>query len=306
VNYQTIRVDSARLSLQELTGAWRMTLPVTQSLKLLLVLSGSACLRTASQGSSDEEVTLLAGHLHLSLPGEGGEVWAAEDATQSNCRLISGVVDVSSNTLSQLIQTSLPVVAPHCAHDPRWLQLVAMVNTEVSSEADAPAKLAVHSPEGKNTGSPREARVADEIRGATEARLVEVLLIRLLAMQQAEPGTPEQLSVPDDKQLLRCLELISARLNHHWTLATIAAEAGMSRSALARRFHHELGKTPMAYVNEQRLLRAKSVLKTSQLSVSQIANNLGYSTDAVFRRSFRRATGESPSEFRNKEKRTHS
>jgi len=277
VNLEAIRVQHAQLSVQELSDQWRMALPSTTSVKLLLVLSGAAALHTGSERATP----LLAGHIHLSLPGQSGELWAIDDPAQANCRLISGVLEPSRDTLALLTSAPLPAAAPFAVHDTRWLQLVQLLGSELN---------------------PAPSSAADELG---IARITELLLIRLLAMQRSLATQKPPTIQPHERQLQRAVQLISNRLDHSWTLETMAAAAGMSRSAFARRFHDHVGATPMAWLNAQRVAQAKSVLTNSTLPVAQIAHQLGYSTDTVFRRNFRKATGESPSQYRSHTRRTH-
>jgi transcriptional regulator GlxA family with amidase domain len=81
-------------------------------------------------------------------------------------------------------------------------------------------------------------------------------------------------------------------------LASLAADAGLSRSALIERFKHYLGVPPMAYIAQWRLSLGADALRTTNRGVAEIAGNVGYESEAAFNRAFKRAFGVPPARFR--------
>ncbi|NKB58002.1 MAG: helix-turn-helix domain-containing protein [Alphaproteobacteria bacterium] len=82
------------------------------------------------------------------------------------------------------------------------------------------------------------------------------------------------------------------------TLADIAKAVGMSRSGLAVRFKELVGDTPMNYLTNWRMLRAKEFLKSGDLPLMAVAEQVGYTSEAAFSRAFKREHNQSPSAFR--------
>jgi len=82
------------------------------------------------------------------------------------------------------------------------------------------------------------------------------------------------------------------------TAAQLAAVCGMSSSSFRQRFKQTTGKSLHAYVEEVRLNRAKAFLTDSELSMKEIAYELGFTHQGTFSSSFRRVVGLSPSEYR--------
>jgi len=82
------------------------------------------------------------------------------------------------------------------------------------------------------------------------------------------------------------------------TAAQLAAVCGMNPSTFRQRFKQTTGKSLHAYVEEVRLNRAKAFLTDSELSMKEIAYELGFTHQATFSSSFRRVVGLSPSEYR--------
>jgi len=83
-----------------------------------------------------------------------------------------------------------------------------------------------------------------------------------------------------------------------WTIAMLAREVGISRSVLAERFRHFLGEPPMAYLTRWRLQLGGRLLKSSNRSVAEIAEEVGYESEAAFNRAFKREFEVPPARFR--------
>lgn len=82
------------------------------------------------------------------------------------------------------------------------------------------------------------------------------------------------------------------------SLTELAQHTGVSPATLGRLFAQHCGKTPMAYVTEMRMELAKNFLRTSVLSIKEIAARTGYENPLYFSSAFRRYTGLSPKAFR--------
>lgn len=78
----------------------------------------------------------------------------------------------------------------------------------------------------------------------------------------------------------------------------IAYRVGVSSDYLTRCFRHELGVTPMAYLNRYRVHKAKLLLTTTKKTITEIALATGFSDNNYFSQVFRRETGQSPSAYR--------
>ncbi len=79
-----------------------------------------------------------------------------------------------------------------------------------------------------------------------------------------------------------------------WTIADLADEVGMSRSALVERFTRYLSEPPMTYLARWRLQLAARSLETTSRGIAEIAAELGYESEAAFNRAFKREFGEPP------------
>jgi AraC-like DNA-binding protein len=86
---------------------------------------------------------------------------------------------------------------------------------------------------------------------------------------------------------------------HPWTIASLAKEAGVSRSVLAERFRHYLNEPPMAYLTRWRLQLGAEKMASTSYSVAQIAAEVGYESEAAFNRAFKREFETPPARFRS-------
>jgi AraC-like DNA-binding protein len=101
-----------------------------------------------------------------------------------------------------------------------------------------------------------------------------------------------------DPQIGRALACLHARPAFGWTIAALAREAGLSRSALAERFTHLVGQPPMLYLANWRMQVATGSLVRGD-KVGSVAFEVGYDSEAAFSRAFKRLVGRSPSTWRS-------
>ena len=82
------------------------------------------------------------------------------------------------------------------------------------------------------------------------------------------------------ERLLRLAAALQADLARAWTLADMAAEAGMSARALSESFGREFGASPFVWLRQQRLLQGRHLLLDEGLPVALAAERLGFSSAA--------------------------
>ena len=80
----------------------------------------------------------------------------------------------------------------------------------------------------------------------------------------------------------------------------IAGYVGVSRSHLFRSFEAVLGLSPKEYLTDFRMKQACYLLEHSSLSITAIANSLGFDNNLYFSKTFHRQKGMSPKEYREK------
>ena len=98
-------------------------------------------------------------------------------------------------------------------------------------------------------------------------------------------------------RISRALQAIHHAPEKNWTVAQLAAEAGMSRTPFAREFLECLEQTPIHYLTEWRMHLALRRLAQG-VPVSIVSDELGYASPISFARTFRRVVGTTPGTFR--------
>jgi AraC-like DNA-binding protein len=139
---------------------------------------------------------------------------------------------------------------------------------------------------------------------AVLAKLSEALFVETLRVYVAQLP-PEQtgwLGGAREPDVGKTLALMHRNPAHPWTIASLAKEAGVSRSVLAERFRHYLKESPIAYLTRWRLQLGAQMLATTSHSVAQIALDVGYESEAAFNRAFKREFATPPARFRRQSK----
>lgn len=129
-------------------------------------------------------------------------------------------------------------------------------------------------------------------------KLVDVLLIEALRIHCLSGQGDGWLGALADRRLSPLLQAVHSDLAAPWTLESMAARAGMSRSAFARHFRARVGDTPLNHLTGWRIQRARTLLRESRLPLAEVAARVGYDSDAAFQRAFKRLTGLPPGEYR--------
>ncbi|RPJ44517.1 MAG: AraC family transcriptional regulator, partial [Candidatus Latescibacterota bacterium] len=101
----------------------------------------------------------------------------------------------------------------------------------------------------------------------------------------------------------RALALLHESPSEPWTLESLSKKAGLSRSSLHERFVHFIGQPPMQYLTRWRMQVASGLLRDTSAKLSEIAESVGYESEAAFSRAFRREVGLAPGAWRRGERR---
>jgi AraC-like DNA-binding protein len=96
----------------------------------------------------------------------------------------------------------------------------------------------------------------------------------------------------------RALALMHRSVNRRWTVEDLSREVGLSRSALGDRFTRLIGAPPMNYLANWRMQVAAQKLRETSASIAQVAEAVGYDSEAAFSRAFKKAFGSAPASWR--------
>jgi len=130
---------------------------------------------------------------------------------------------------------------------------------------------------------------------ASVIRLSEVLFVETVRACAGQDGPLARvLGAMLDPRIGKALTLIHRHPERRWTVATLGREVAMSRSRFAAEFQSRLGCTPMAYLADWRLQKARTLLMRSRANVQQVAACVGYRSGAAFSRAFTQRFGKPP------------
>lgn len=104
----------------------------------------------------------------------------------------------------------------------------------------------------------------------------------------------------DDEPIRKAQELIEANFQDKMTVDELAAQICIGRRNLERRFKKATANTVVEYIQRVKIEAAKKNLESGRKNISEVMYDVGYSDTKAFRTVFKRITGLSPIEYRNK------
>jgi AraC-like DNA-binding protein len=132
------------------------------------------------------------------------------------------------------------------------------------------------------------------------AKLSELLFVE--AVRRYAETLPESqtgwLAGLRDPYVARTLALLHRDVTRDWSVDDLSREVGLSRSALADRFLGLIGTPLMHYLTNWRMQVASQRLRNTSASLAQIADSVGYGSEAAFSRAFKKAFGTAPASWR--------
>ncbi len=127
-------------------------------------------------------------------------------------------------------------------------------------------------------------------------RLADVLVVQAIRswIEREPEARTGWLGAVQDRQIGQAIALIHRRPEHAWTLAALAREVGMSRSALSARFKEQVGEPVMRYLATWRMQLALTSLRRDRVDLGALAERVGYQSESAFNRAFKRHVGVPP------------
>ena len=142
--------------------------------------------------------------------------------------------------------------------------------------------------------------------GIASSRLIsclyESLFVYAIRAYASSSEAPPKgwLAAVSDKHLSKAIQAMHSSLDRSWSVESLAREARMSRSAFALKFRTVLGQTPLEYLTRWRMHKAGAMIRSNNMSFSEVASAVGYGSESSFSRVFRREMSEAPREYRRK------
>ena len=186
-------------------------------------------------------------------------------------RMVAGHFEfdpVNAGLLASLLSPVVRLPAGQCGERELLPRVLAMIEAEATS--DGPGREAVMS------------------------RLLEIMLIELLRTPQLASSRRGMLSGLADPPIAAALRAFHSDIGVPWSVAAMAAEARLSRSAFSDRFTSVVGEPAMTYVLNWRMAVARDALTVGRKNVAQVAAATGYGSASAFSTAFSRVVGVSP------------
>lgn len=130
-------------------------------------------------------------------------------------------------------------------------------------------------------------------------KLGEVLFIHILRLYiERNKSKRGFVAAIQDERISKVLKVIHSSSAKNWQLEELAQLAGMSRTSFTNKFKSLIGDTPFNYLTQWRILQAKELLIETNKPVGEIAEEVGYQSEAAFNRVFKKRITQTPLKFR--------
>jgi AraC-like DNA-binding protein len=285
-----LRMNGAFYCRSELTAPWGLTMPAMPGYVWFHVATSGGFELAAEDG---EARRLAPGDLALVPHGEGHVLLSEPGAPAP------GILDLEREAVSERYE----VLRHGGGGEPATLICGAVRFEHPAARQllqSLPAIVHVEAAGAWMDGTLRlMAAEARELRPGGEAvitRLGDILVIQAIRRWiETDPAARRGwLGALQDPQIGRALTLVHREPARDWTVAALAGEVAMSRSAFAARFTELVGEPAMAYLARWRMHLALSALREEGATVGELADRLGYRSEAAFSRAFKRIVGVAP------------
>ena len=226
---------------------------------------------------SDLSLPPVAGSDIIHPPKDGGLFSIHHGGTGRRTRMVCGFLGCASSEGNPVISTLPPLLR---------------FNVEQSGATEWIRSTLQYAAEEVSTGRPGSETVL--------AKLSELLFVETVRryVESLPDGQTGWFAGLRDPHVARALALLHRDVARRWTVDELGREIGLSRSALADRFIRLIGIPPMHYLVSWRMQVATQKLRSTSASLAQVAEIVGYESEAAFSRAFKQAFGTAPATWR--------
>jgi AraC-like DNA-binding protein len=239
---------------------------------VVLVPAGAPYRVVPERGAPTVPLTHTAMHASR-IPGSDPGIQLAykEAGAADSARLLCGAYTLDSLVSDALLEPLPPLIV---LRDAGLERIVGLLATELAEPG------------------PGEQTVLD--------RALDLMLVLALRawFTRPEATVPGWYAALDDPGAGPAVRAIHEDPRHKWTVAELAAQAGLSRAAFAKRFTDVVGEPPLAYLTGWRMALAAQALTERGATIAEAAAEVGYTNAFAFADAFRRHYGEPPGRFR--------
>lgn len=287
-----VKLSSVVYFKSDFSEPWGMEIPKGPFAQFHIVTKGQCVLKT-----KDKSIQLFAGDIivfplgasHWLANNENSKRYQGQDVVQS---ILSG------KSLFEGDKLSTTLVCGHFEFDknldhPFIKELPSIIHIDDTdlkqySWLKNITDLVIEEAEKEQSGS-----------GVIINKLGEILFVHTLrAFILKNKSVNGFIAAIQDERISKVLKEIHSSPENAWQLETLAQIAGMSRTSFINKFKMLIGDTPFNYLTQWRLLQAKELLKESNKSVGEIAEEVGYQSEAAFNRVFKKNIKQTPLKFR--------
>ncbi|MEM1441806.1 MAG: AraC family transcriptional regulator, partial [Verrucomicrobiota bacterium] len=292
-----LRLSGTFFCRSELSAPWGIGLPpMADSLMFHIVTEGSAWITFAN----GEKISLETGDFALVPHGSGHAIADRPETHATN------LFDYERPLLSpryELLEiagggaTAGLICGVGSVKDPAARRMISLLPTIISMQASTPGNEWLRASVQHMI---EEARSLGPGGDAVITRFSDILVVQAIRhWLNTDPNAQTGwLGALQDPQVGRALALIHRDPTQSWTVESLAEAVGVSRSGLAARFSDLVGETPMSYLRQWRFEVARNWLRDTDQTQAEIAEQLGYESEASFSRAFKKATGQTPGSVR--------
>tara|TARA_R100000005_G_scaffold87092_1_gene56211 strand:- start:571 stop:1557 length:987 start_codon:yes stop_codon:yes gene_type:complete len=295
----SLRLNGAVYANSELTAPWGIEMPPMAGMMMFHILTEGSCWLRFNDNESlhlkpgelalipkgeghciahradqscepffDIPVTRLSERLEYMRYGGDGENGAGEKT-----RLICGVLSFDHIAGQKLVSQLPQIIHIQCggADLPGPLQaMIELMEQEAASLAPGGETVMAH--------------------------LADIIVIHAIRhwIEHAPDAGKGWLGALEDPKLGKALAAIHAHPETHWTVDRLAEQAGMSRSGFSARFSEVLGTSVKHYLTDWRMNLARIKILQSPVTLTELAEDLGYQSEAAFSRAYKRVFGVPP------------
>jgi AraC-like DNA-binding protein len=279
----------------EATAPWALEMPAFADCLSFHVVTDGGCWLSVDGA---EPLYLRAGELALVPHGRGHRLYSQPGVTYAP-RVDQLPQDLISEHYSILRHggggpPSTLVCGIVSFHDPAAQHLVRLLPPVIRTDGGAaPSATWIGDTLRLMAAEVRHLRPGGE---AVTTRLADILVIQAIrAWIESDPAARTGwLGALQDQQIGPAIVAVHRNPGHPWTVASLANQAAMSRSAFAARFTQLVGEPAVQYLTRWRMHVALARLQQSPVTIRELATQFGYSSEAAFSHAFKRVTGVSP------------
>lgn len=295
--FSTLRLKGELYFRAELSGPFALEVPQDRQLiRFHLVCRGSCWVKTESM---DQPVLLTAGSLAV-IPHGVSQVLSSEPARppmplaalldqnppDSASVLRFGRGEPETELLCGFCSFDDPGLHPVLAHLP---PVILLKREDLDEEPWLKAAVQLMA---------LEAGLAGQGMRGILTRALEIAFVQIVRRSSWDREGNGYLAALKDAGLSQALFSMHARPEVRWTVDRLAREAGMSRARFAKTFAGAVGLTPLDYLTQWRLMKARQLLQTTALGMEEVAARCGYASLPSFSRRFHAVYGIRPGAFR--------